>query len=381
VPTITLIAGKSKPFFGLEEIMGSGNEFMVEYNAADWYFDADDDNLMMLAGTRIKALDDRLYIEAVLTNGNESQFPNTQMDQLPGFNVGFWYDFGGTAPQVPGSAPSRPNNAGSGIGAGRTPFGDYLSDLDYSCTPILRVGGATNIVPMGRRSLYGDDEQSRVFVMPGGPQGGTRLINLLDGLTNATTPNGSHAVDEFNSSSFEAFWATKYRGLSVWNDWWYRSLNAFHTTPNGQDNIIYQDTLGPNAGTRNALFPRQHALIDWGTAIGVGYFIIPKKLELVGRFSMVEGNSGDTNGKGTFTTRTIPGVGTVDVVNGAFRQYHEFREVEVGVNYYFYGQLLKWQTDFGVYDGGNPAGGGQSPTGFIAGSDGWMLRTQIQLAF
>jgi hypothetical protein len=43
--------------------------------------------------------------------------------------------------------------------------------------------------------------------------------------------------------------------------------------------------------------------------------------------------------------------------------------------------LLKWQTDFSVFDGGNPAGGGVSPAGFIAGNDGWLLRTQIQLAF
>jgi hypothetical protein len=42
---------------------------------------------------------------------------------------------------------------------------------------------------------------------------------------------------------------------------------------------------------------------------------------------------------------------------------------------------LKWQTDISIYDGGNPAGGGASPTGFIAGEDGWLLQTQLQLAF
>ena len=56
-------------------------------------------------------------------------------------------------------------------------------------------------------------------------------------------------------------------------------------------------------------------------------------------------------------------------------------EYGVGFNYYWKRQMLKWQTDFSYYQGGNPAGNGQSPAGFIAGSDGWLLRTQLQLAF
>jgi hypothetical protein len=362
-PTFTLIAGKQKPFFGIEEILSSQNEQMVEYSMADWFFDADDDNLMMAVGTRIKALEDRLYVVCLVTNGNESQFPNTQMDQYKGFNGGFWYDFGGEW-----NAEAKK----------WTLFGDYLSDLEYHCHPVVRVGGEYDIVLMGRRSLYGDDEQSREFVTPAGP-GGTRLINVLNGST--TTPNGAHAVDEFDSYRWGTFACMKYKGFSLWNEWYLRTMNGFHSAPNGQDNIIYQDTLGPNAGTRNALFPRQHALYDYGTTLQGGYFVIPKKLELVARFSWISGNSGDINGTGKFTTRNIPGVGTVDIVNGAFRQYHEAREYAIGFNYYFKGQLLKWQTDFSWYDGGNPAGGAASPAGFIPGSDGVMLRTQIQLAF
>ena len=68
-------------------------------------------------------------------------------------------------------------------------------------------------------------------------------------------------------------------------------------------------------------------------------------------------------------------------MRGTSRQFHEANEYTIGVNYYFKRQLLKWQTDLSWYQGGNPAGGGQSPAGFIAGSDGWLLRTQIQLAF
>jgi hypothetical protein len=358
-PTFTIIAGKLKPFAGLEEYLGSGNEQMVEYSMADWFFSNDDDNLLMGAGGRIRTFDDRLYMQALLTNGNESQFPNVQMDNLPGFNFGGWFDFGGTW-----DAEAKKWIL----------YGPYVSDLDYSCNPVLRLGGWGAIVPMNRRSLYGDDEQSRVFVMPGGPQGGTRLINVLNG--DALAPNGSHAVDEFDYYTWAAFAGFKYRGFSLWSDFYVRTLNNFRTTPNGRGNIIYQDTLG-----NNSLFPT-HALVDYGTTVQGGYFLVPKKLEVVGRFSMVRGDSGDLNGTGHFTTRTIPGVATpVRVYAGAFDQNHEAREFGVGVNYYFKGQLLKWQTDFSVYDGGNPAGGGQSPAGFIAGSDGWLLRTQLQLWF
>lgn len=357
-PTYTIIAGKLKPFFGIEEVLGSANEQLVEFSMADWFFDADDDNLLVAAGTRIKAFDDRFYMQAVVTNGNESQFPNTQMDDYPGFNVGFWYDFGGSWNEERKRWDL---------------FGDCLSDIDYSCRPVLRVGAATDIVPMDRRSLYGDLEQSRVFIAPGAP-GGTRLINLLNG--DAGTPSGAHGVDEFDSYSYETFACFKYRGFSIWNEWYLRDLAGFKTTSNGHNDIIYQD-----AGGHNSYFPK-HALLDYGSTLQGGYFVVPKKWELVARWSFVEGESGDTNGLGTFHTITVPGVtGPVRVYDSAFRQYHMANEYAVGVNYYFKRQLLKWQTDFSWYDGGNPAGGGTSAAGFIPGADGWLLRTQLQLAF
>jgi hypothetical protein len=361
-PTYTLIFGKLKPFMSYEEVIGSGNQQFVEYGMTEWFFDADDDNLLMAAGTQIKAMDDRFYLQALITNGNESQFPNTQMDNLPGFNVGFWYDFGGTFNRERGRWDL---------------YGDTISDVDYSCKPVLRIGGATNIVPMNRRSLYGDDEQSRVFVMPAGP-GGTRFINMLSG--DATTPNGAHAIDEFDSYTYEAFISGKYRGFSFLNDWFVHNFNNFRTTPNGRGDIIYQNTLGPGGAARNALFPT-HGLVDYGTMLQAGYFIIPKKLEIAARWSWIRGESGDINGTGRIVTVNVPGVGPVDRVIGAFRQFHEANEYAVGFNYFWKRQLLKWQTDFSWYDGGNPSGGGVSPAGFIAGSDGFMVRTQIQLWF
>jgi hypothetical protein len=213
--------------------------------------------------------------------------------------------------------------------------------------------------------------------MPAGP-GGTRLINVLNG--DATAPAGSHDVDMFDAYVYDVFLAGKYHGFSFCNEWWLRDLDNFRTTPNGRGNIIYQDTLGPKGASANALFPA-HALLDYGMTLSTGYFLIPKKLEIAARWSMVRGESGDINGLGKFTLVNVPGVGLVHSVNGAFRQFHEADEYTIGVNYYFKRQLLKWQTDFGIYNGGNPSAAGTPVTGAIAGSDGYLIRTQIQLAF
>src|SRR5262249_33615380 len=134
--------------------------------------------------------------------------------------------------------------------------------------------------------------------------------------------------------------------------------------------------------------------IDYGTLLQGGYFIVPKKLEVVGRYSWIRGQSGNIRGDGTFRNltakeRTLLGIpsakaggpATVRLYNDAFQEYQEASEIAFGVNYYFYGHNCKWQTDISFYNGGNPAGGGQSPAGFIPGVDGYLVRSQVQLAF
>jgi hypothetical protein len=364
-PTFTIIGGKLKPFFGLDEFLGNQNSQFVEFSMASLMFSADDDTRLMAAGIQYKALEDRFFLQAVMTNGSEGLFvPTPLLDQYPGFIAGWWYDLGGEWDEEKKAWKL---------------FGDCICDIDYSCRPVARVGGSVNLVPMDRRSLYGDAEQARYFTMPAGP-GGTRLINVLNG--DAATPAGSHAVDKFDAYTYNAFVAAKYRGFSVCNEWWLRDLNNFQTTPNGRGNIIYTSTLGPGGAAANALFPADHGLIDYGMNLSAGYFLIPKHLEVAVRWAWIRGQSGDINGNATFTTRTVPGVtGPVQVVNGAFRNYHEANEYTVGVNYYFQRHFLKWQTDFGWYTGGNPAAGGTSIAGYIPGLDGWLVRTQLQLAF
>jgi hypothetical protein len=346
-PTYTLIAGKAKPYYAFEEYLGSGNEQFVEFGMTEWMFDADNDNLLMLAGGQIKAMDDRLWLMAVMTNGAESQFPNTQMDRFPGFNAGFWYDFGGTW-----NAERKRWDL----------FGDTLSDIDYACHPVVRVGAMTNIVPLDRRSIYGDVEQSFYFVAPAGP-GGTRLINLLNGDATGGLTNGTHAVDSFDVYNGEAFIAGKYRGFSFLNDWFVRDMCNWKSDPSGANGITYTGADG-----KTYVFTRK-AVIDYGTLLQGGYFVVPKKAEVVARFCLIEGESGDIAGR--------PGVTQAN----AFSHSHASYEYALGFNYYWKRELLKWQTDVSYYQGGNPAAAGASPAGFIPGVDGWMVRTQIQLAF
>lgn len=365
-PTYTLIAGKMKPFFGLEEYLGNQNLQFVELSMADLFFSADDDARLTAAGFQMRQLDDRFFWQGLITNGSEGAFvPATHLDQDLGIISGLWYDFGGTW-----NAERKAWDL----------YGDSISDVDWSCNPVLRVGGCVNLVPMGRRSLYGDAEEARYFVVPGA-LGGSRLINVLNG--DLATPAGAHAVDKFDAYTYTAFASAHWHGWSLHNEWWLRNLDNFRTTANGGGAILYQDSLGAGGGSANALFPRGIGLIDFGSELSTGYFIIPKKLEVAARWSWVRGQSGDINGDGTFHTVAVPGApAPVHVVDGAFRHYHEADEYTLGVNYFFRRQLLKWQTDVGYYNGGNPVGpAGQSLAGFISGADGWLVRTQIQLAF
>jgi hypothetical protein len=383
-PTVTVFAGKVQPFFGLEEIFGSGTEQFVEFSMADWFFDADDNNEQMGVGFQVRAFDDRLFVQGMVSNGNETQIANLQMDDIPGFQFGGWYDFGGDWDEK---------------SKRWILFGNGIPDLEWHCHPTVRAGGAINMVPMDRRSLYSDAELNRVRLLPGAPGGSTVLGVLNGGGVNTglsaagVSPFAVDAVDEY---SYDVFLAGKWHGWSLYNEWWLHNYNNFRglksLTPGGAattndtgitNPILYTSTINGVSGV--SLFPRSKGVIDYGFSLQSGYFLVPRKLEVAARWSWIRGQSGDINGNGTFTTRTdIPGTpaGTsVRVVNSAFDNFHEVNEYALGVNYYFYGHDLKWQNDISWYRGGNPAQGGQSPAGFIPGVDGWMFRSQIQLQF
>ncbi len=124
-------------------------------------------------------------------------------------------------------------------------------------------------------------------------------------------------------------------------------------------------------------------------------------MELAFRYDVIRGESGDVNGNGTSTSipatvlgikeaaavggvqpaNTVPLGTKISIVNGAFTHFHTSQEIAVGLNVFFYGEQVKWQTDVGTYTGGNPAANGMAPAGYLPGVNGYMVRTQLQLFF
>src|SRR5262249_33358903 len=136
------------------------------------------------------------------------------LDDRFGFNFGFWYDFGGTWDEQ---------------GKRWRLWGDSIADIDYSCNPVVRVGGTADIVPMGRRSLFSQSELDRVRTIPGQPNASGVLTGVLNGGGVSVPAAGlsPFAVDAFDSYIYSAFIAGKYRGFSLYNEWWVRDVNNF----------------------------------------------------------------------------------------------------------------------------------------------------------
>jgi len=409
-PTFTIIGGKLKPFMSFEEVLGSANAEFCDFGMASAFFDADDDNLLNWWGVQYRALEDRLFATAGMTNGNESNAPNLSMDDHKGANFGFWYDFGGTW---------NPQRKAYDL------YGDCQADIDYSCKPVIRIGSMNNFVWNDRKSEYGTIELNREKTAWAGPGVATTLPGLLDG-GGVTGANGlPFGMDKNNQYTYEAFISGKWRGFSFTNDWFFRYYNDFQGTHNagGFNNPILYTAVNPAqirassatgiaAGNVTGLFD-VGAMVDYGMTLQVGYFIVPKKFEICARWGMINGQSGDFLGNGTFhagptlvapastaIAGTIPAASLINtatatvvgettnghtvptvIFNDAFREYHESNEIQVGFNYYWRRQQLKWQTDVGYYMGGNPASGFQAASTWIPGVDGWLLRTQLTFMF
>jgi hypothetical protein len=383
-PTLTAIFGKVQPFMSFEEFLGTGNEQFVEYSSSQFFFDSDDNNQLIAAGFQVKACEDRFFMQALITNGNESNTSNFQMDDLPAFNMGLWYDFGSSW---------NPDVRRWDL------YGDSASDIDYSTNPVVRVGAAMNIVPMDRRDEYSDAELNRVRIMSPAP-GGTTLLGLLNGAGfNANSAGvGQYAVDAYDSYTYETFVAAKWRGASILMDAFFENIDNIRgrRAPegvypgNGKNQQILYTANTPQGKTYTALFPSGVGLDQYGFNLQGGYFLIPKKLEVVARWANIRGDDGSINGDGSRTALTaaqktelglgaVPG--TIYQVGHAFGHESGSNEYAIGINYYFKRQLVKWQTDLSFYTGGNPALGGQPTAGYIPGVDGYLLRTQLQFAF
>lgn len=187
-----------------------------------------------------------------------------------------------------------------------------LADLDYHETPAARIGAAIATSTIDR---VGTTEFSRVRVV----DTGARLVDILPA-----------SVDSYRVFLYSADLSVKYRGWSVTNEYYFRTIDNF----------------------RGAPLPR---LFDHGHWLQVGKFIIPEKLQVLARWSRVDGNSGS--------------LGAGDLAS---------REVGAAVAYYFRGQNAKIVWD-AVHLNGAPIN--SAALDIQPGNDGWLFRTQIQYAF
>jgi hypothetical protein len=151
---------------------------------------------------------------------------------------------------------------------------------------------------------------------------GVTLASLLAPLPSAVTAYdvGMYTVD--------AHW--KYRGLSVIAEYYWRGIANF----------------------RGADVP---SLFDHGFNLQFGQFVVPERLELLARWSRIVGDSGT--------------LGLTD---------QSTDEVGIGFAWYFRGHQAKIVFD-ATRMNGMPL---SSPRlDLLPGSDGWLMRTQLQLAF
>jgi hypothetical protein len=122
----------------------------------------------------------------------------------------------------------------------------------------------------------------------------------------------------------------KYQGLSVLVDYYWRYITQF------------------SGGSVPSLF-------DHGFVLQAGYFVVPRKLEALGRWSRIVGDSGSLGLEEESTD-----------------------EVAGGVAWYFEGHAAKIVTQ-ATYRNGGPLTDGRLD--IVAGDLGWLFQTQLQLAF
>ena len=196
------------------------------------------------------------------------------------------------------------------------PMGDWgagtLADFDWHETLATRVGAAYAGTTIGRE---GSTEFNMIRVV----DSGNRLGNLLP-----------DAVDEYHVDTFCVDASCKYRGWSATSEYYFRNISGF----------------------QGAELP---GLFDHGFWLQVGKFVVPRKLELLSRWSRVVGTSG-----------------TLGV------DHQSADELAGGCVWYFRDQHAKLTVD-ATWLNGAPIN--SSALDISAGAIGWLVRTQIQFAF
>ncbi|MBI1315227.1 hypothetical protein GC176_28400 [bacterium] len=147
------------------------------------------------------------------------------------------------------------------------------------------------------------------------------------GATIGNTIATAYAGDSFNHYAYAADIAMKYRGFSLFNEYYFRWL---------------QDFTGPTAAPSK--------IYDWGFVLQGGYFVVPKKLELFARHSQIRGTGGA----------------------------HTAFENSGGFNWFLDGHYMKLTFDVSTYNGSPSV---SSSMNLRQGEDGTLFRSQFQWVF
>jgi hypothetical protein len=190
-----------------------------------------------------------------------------------------------------------------------------LADLDGHECPAVRVGCGFAVSEIDRS---GTTEFNTLRVV----DSGQTLASLL-----ALLPD---QVDSYAVSLYSADASFKYRGWSGTMEYYWRGISNFKGAS-------------------------QPDLFDHGFWLQLGYFVVPRRLQLLARWSRVEGNSGT--------------LGVTD---------QSAEEVAGGFAWYFRDNHAKLVADVTHLDG---APINSSSLDIDPGDRGWLFRTQIQFSF
>ena len=199
-------------------------------------------------------------------------------------------------------------------------YADFFSEFGSDGEPDLSWHAAPALrLGCGLAGTQVDARGETEFNRPRVVDSGATLASLL--------PPGTTAFD-IGMYTVDAHW--KYHGLSVIAEYYWRCLSSF----------------------QGASVP---GLSDCGFNLQLGQFVVPRKLELLARWARIVGDSGTLGGVDESTD-----------------------EVGVGAAWYINGHNAKFVMDVSRVNG-MPL---NSPRlDMLPGSEGWLLRTQLQFGF
>ena len=221
-----------------------------------------------------------------------------------------------TGGQETGAGGSLDNNFAFSARMARIVGGDWgtddLCDYDIHTTPVYRYGAAYAGTEIERSGVTEFDAIRVVDT-------GTRLSSLLNS-----------SITSMRVNMFAVDLSTKYMGWSGTMEYYFRQIGGFEGDV-------------------------QSGLFDHGFLLQTGYFVVPQRLELLARWSRVQGNSG-----------------TLGLVN------QSSDERAAGAVWYFRDHSAKLTVDLTYLDG---APINSFSLDIDRGMRGWLTRTQLQFSF